>query len=159
MPVSHQRARRPLVLLALLGLTSCRLILGPDDLGEKQRDLDRNRRRWESLGIVSYDYTLRRSCFCATEAIGPVRISVRNGVVTARVYVDTGQPVASVFWDIFPAIDGVFDIVQKAIDREAADLRTSYDSGMYFPNEIVIDYVRNAVDDELTVTATGFALR
>ncbi|NIR80601.1 MAG: hypothetical protein GWO00_20260, partial [Gemmatimonadetes bacterium] len=57
------------------------------------QEIARNRERWSLVGPDSYTYGLERHCFCGALARGPVRVTVVDGEVTARVYVETGEPV------------------------------------------------------------------
>ena len=62
--------RRGLLILCIgVGVGACDpfgLDAGGDD------ELERNRTRWTSLGLSSYEYVVSRSCFCAPSALGPV---------------------------------------------------------------------------------------
>jgi hypothetical protein len=138
--------------LALLATASGCGILDPDD--GARSDLEVNRERWESVRPQSYSMVLRRLCFCIEAAIGPVRISVVGTTATQRVYVDSGEPVPGDLAPHFPTVDGLFDVIKDAMDRDVHQLRVTYDGDTGIPVDIWIDYEANAVDEELGYQVT-----
>ncbi len=126
-------------------------LLGPEGLEELQE----SRRLWQSQGVTDYVYVLRRGCFCTPEAIGPVQITVRGGTVVSRTYVEGGDPVTQ-WLDSWPSIDGLFDLLQRAIDGEADKVDVAYHPQMGYPVSADIDYIEQAIDDELRLTVTSF---
>ncbi len=115
-------------------------------------ELEVNRERWIALGLLDYDLTLVRSCFCLVESIGPVTVRVRNGEVVSQTYTETGMPVPEQHAVFFPAVDGLFDVILEAIEFDADHITVTYDSDTGAPMEIFIDSIEAAVDDELTIT-------
>jgi hypothetical protein len=67
-------------------------------------DLEANRERWIDLGLLDYDLTLLRGCFCPIESIGPVTVRVRNGEIVSQTYTETGMPVPEQHAVFFPAV-------------------------------------------------------
>jgi len=126
--------------------------LGPQDA--QRAELDANRARWSSLGPDSYVYAMQRLCYCAVESIGPVRITVEADTVTERVYVETGQPVPEVARTAFPTVDGLFEILERAMEDGAYEIRVTYDPDLGVPIDFWIDFLENAVDEELGVQVT-----
>ncbi len=53
------------------------------------------------------------------------------------------------------SVDALYDVIQGAVDRDAAVVTVSYDNALHYPTSIQIDYIINAADDELSVTASG----
>jgi hypothetical protein len=78
-----------------------------------------------------------------------VRIEVRDGVVSAATYVDDGSPVGEEYRTDLPTIEDLFEEIQDAIDREAHSLSASYDADRGYPTAVAIDYIENAVDEEM----------
>lgn len=129
----------------------------PLGLGDDGRDrLEENRRRWERNGYASYDLTVRAHCFCGI--VEPVRIEVRDGVRVATILVSSGEPVP-VQADWFPTVPGLFDIVEDAIERDAHALDVRYHDDLGVPMRIEIDYIGNAIDDEVTWTVEALVPR
>jgi hypothetical protein len=139
----------PSVLLAACG------ILGVGEDGNRDL-LERNRRRWAENAPANYHFVFQRVCFCPLEIVSPVEVVVRGGVVVSRTYVQTGQPVTTQHTALFPAIEGVFDVIVDALDRGADRLEVTYDGRYGFPTDATFDYVLNAVDDELAFRVRSF---
>ena len=136
--------------IVVLGGVGCGLS-GPD------RSLDRfteAKRLWDRENPANYAFTVQRLCFCA--AVEPVRIVVVNRLVTSRTVVATQQPLPSSLNDSYPDIPGLFAIVKDAYVRADA-INVSFDGRYGFPSDASIDYVKNAIDDELTLKVTNFA--
>jgi len=133
------------VLAAVVGCNP----FGLDGIG----DLEDARERWRNAGVSSYAYTLTRGCFCPPQRTGPVRISVSAGQVVERVYsdgtaVDPNQ-------DLWPTMDGLFDHAERAL-RDAHEVTIRYDPQLGYPSEISVDWIRDAIDDEETLTVASF---
>lgn len=135
-------------MLMAIGLSGC-LLASSERHDDVQRELNRNRRQWEAQGIEDYRFVARRACYCGQEAVGPVVVEVRDGEIAAQTYQETDQPVTPTYAGLWPTMDGVFDIVQDAIDRDAHQIRVEYDPEHAFPTTISIDYVEQAIDEEL----------
>jgi hypothetical protein len=119
-------------------------------------DLASARARWSSSSITDYEVTVHRSCFCPTEIITPVVVTVRGGTVVDRRYATTNAAVSAQFAQYFPTVDGLFGVVDDAIARHASTLDAHYDTQLGFPALVSIDYVKDATDDELVVEVTSF---
>lgn len=140
---------RLLLLGTLVAGSSCG-ITGNDDA---DADLRRAQTRWTRSGVQDYSIVVQYLCFCAYTR--PVRITVRFGNVVSRVDAETGQPVPEAGNHIRD-VQGLFALVREAIDRDAHRLEASYDATYGFPKEIDIDYIGNAVDDELQIRTSEF---
>ena len=121
---------------------------GPDDL-ESARD------RWEDADIDDYTFTIRRSCFCPPEYIGPYRIMVRAGRITG-VMVD-GRSVSAQQFQV-PTVAALFDQLAEAYSSGAAEVRASYDARIGHPVEIWIDQDRSMADEETGFTISSFVI-
>ena len=99
-------------------------------------------------------FAVERLCFCGAESRGPVRVRVQGMAVVERVYVDTGGPVPGTFAELFPTVDGLFALVRSAIEGGAYEVRVTYHAVLGVPIDVWIDYIENAVDDELGLTVT-----
>ena len=96
------------------------------------------RARWTRVGPASYTYTIARSCECTAESSGPVIVSVRNGVVESRQYAQTGASVASQYATTFPAVEGLFALIDDAIARGTRPLTVVYDPALGYPTRIAL---------------------
>lgn len=137
---------------ALCGATAGCGLFGP---GSQMGQLNEARDRWKSQGFTDYQITVDRSCFCVREATGEVYMVVRNAAVAYRTYVSTGQPVAAQWAELFPDIPGLFRVIEDAI-HDADDLVVRYHPRLGYPESISIDFVVNAIDDEVAYTTVGF---
>lgn len=134
-------------------LASCSALQsGP--LDGAQAELNRQRRQWRAQEIEDYSYTVRRLCFCPESFTDPVEVRVSGGEVVARSYRGSGEAVAGENARFWPPVEGLFEIVQDAIDRDADSLLVDYHPSLGYPISIRIDYEEMAIDEELTVTAS-----
>lgn len=135
---------------ACAALISACSVLNPLDNRAARQELDAAAERWAAAGLDSYTITVERMCYCGQEALGPVDVVVQNGEITARTYRATGEPVREPYAPHFHDVDGLFDLIRDAI-AEADSISADYHARDGFPLEVRIDYMKNAVDDELTV--------
>lgn len=142
--------RRALFVVGFALVAGC----GTTDPGMSDfQELVRNRSRWEQTGPDTYRYAVRRDCFCGEAARGPVRVTVIGGSVPERVYVDSGEAVPAELTALFPTVDGLFDALVDAYERDAFRVDVEYDPGTGVPVSIFMDYQENVADEEL-----GFAV-
>ena len=117
-------------------------------LSDLRREVAENHARWQREGPTTYVYAVEHSCFCPIEAIGPVRVRVEGGSVASRTYAASGDTVGATFAEIFPTVEGLFDVLERAIDRDAADVQVTWDPETGAPLQLSIDYIADAVDEE-----------
>lgn len=136
------------LLLATLSLSACTIITGPDDDWDRdQRDLSRAWRLWSAQGIDDYEFVVRRNCYCAMGGVA-VRVVVQNHVVVAREIDLSGVAVPASMAYLYPSIDGLFGLLQGAIDDRADAVSARYDPSYGFPTDLWIDYDRRTADEE-----------
>ena len=147
-------ARGSLLLSAAVATLS---LAGCDDErpGTQQlRELSSAQARWARVGPDDYRYAVRRRCFCGAEAIGPVRVTVSEGEVAARRYVESGEPVPEALAPLFPTVDGLFQILIEAFEGGAFRIDVVYDPETGVPLDVFIDYEENVADEELGFEVT-----
>lgn len=121
---------------------------------DRPRDqLKRAMAKWAQANLTSYDYVVQRLCFCPS--VSPIRVTVIGGQVVARIDTTTGLPVAPNQASLYPDVAGLFALVEDAYDRADA-INVTFDQAYGFPTSAVIDYVKDAIDDELTLSAADF---
>lgn len=114
----------PFALMALV--TGCSDLTGPGDLTAA-------RRLWESQNISSYEYVLRRLCFCGGPE-GRVIVTVVDDAVVSVVEESSRTPVENVG---YPTIDDLFVVAEIA--RENDRLRAvEYDQDKGYPSLVDI---------------------
>ena len=139
----------PSLLVFLPMLTAC-----SDPHGPEQSDLNANLAVWQSANIEDYQFRFQRLCFCAF--IDPVIIEARGRDVASVVLADSGTAVDTTqLTDYFLTVDGLFEVIQDAIDEEAHSLTVMYHAELGYPTSIDIDYLLNAVDEEVSFRASG----
>jgi hypothetical protein len=138
------------LLAGLLVASGCDTFSDPDDA--LADDLRRAEARWLRASVQDYQVVVRNSCFCGYTR--PVRLTVRSRAVVSKVDAETGE-VAPPFANARD-IPELFDLIREAIARDAYSLDVTYDSEYGYPLQINIDYIGNAVDDELNVSVSEF---
>jgi hypothetical protein len=125
-------------------------------LAGPNRSLDRfneAKALWDRENPANYAVTVQRLCFCVT--VEPVRIVVQNRVVISRTVVATQLPLPANLNDLYPDIPGLFATIKDAYARADA-VTVSFDPRYGFPSDATIDYVKSAIDDELTLKVSDF---
>jgi hypothetical protein len=117
-----------------------------DGTGPRQRltDLDVARQQWKAQNLHTYAFTIQRSCFC-----GPVHrlyVFVLNDTVAGVLDLETAEPVDR---RLGVTVEGLFGIIQSAIDSHARLIRAQYDAAKGFPTEIDYDGAAEIADDEI----------
>jgi hypothetical protein len=120
-------------------------------------ELSRNREKWQAAGIGHYRFDLSVLCFCPFSQQMPLRVEVLDGQVVSMAYND-GTPVTEsdrATFSAYATIDALFAYTGEAL-RNADEMHISYDPTYGFPSQVQIDFVKNAVDDELALRAENF---
>ncbi|OQX12134.1 MAG: hypothetical protein BWK73_15745 [Thiothrix lacustris] len=128
---------------------------------DPQQQLDANRKKWNSLDIQDYSFTLQRNCFCRGDAIRPINIEVRDGSVASATYADTGELLPDDRKTNKQSIynlnaDGVFNLVEQGIKSGADKVDVSYDKQYGLPTSIYIDQSFQMADEEMGYTISNF---
>ncbi|MDX1396471.1 MAG: DUF6174 domain-containing protein [Gemmatimonadota bacterium] len=136
-------------LLALV-VAACSSRLGPetDSLADA-------RARWDAREPVEYSFSFRRGCFCGPDYIREMSVRVRDGQVVSAVYVDGDEPTEPAA-ELVPTIDALLDEIEEAIERDAHELLATYDDEFGYPLEVSIDYILQAVDEEMYFQVRDF---
>jgi hypothetical protein len=124
-------------------------------------ELERNRQAWEGAGVSHYRMDLFLSCFCVFNELMPLAVEVKDGEVVSLADKD-GIPISAndplfEYFNTFATIDRLFAELEGAMgSADAGEITVKYDAALGFPAEASIDYIKEAVDDELYVTVSGF---
>ena len=116
------------------------------------------RRLWEQQGAPDYRIDVRRLCFCGYDVTRSVRVTVRDGVVVDRVYADDGTAIQA-DPSLFPDVAGLFDVIEDAFARGAHSVDVVYDSSLGYPTTIAIDYIEQAIDEEVTFQTENYTVQ
>ena len=112
-----------------------------------ENDLADYRTLWETQRLTDYTFDVRRVCYC--QFVGDVRVTVKDGVITG--VTELASEVAR-DPDTFRTIDGLFDLVQDAYDRDAHEVQVDFNPSRGYPTRIWIDYVEMMMDEEMGFT-------
>lgn len=122
--------------------------MGPD-VGGLVGEVGRQRQMWEARRPEDYVFELERQCFCAEDARGPVRVTVQGSVAVSRIYAGSGLAVTEAFADLFPTVDGLFDVLEDALRRSADRVDVTWDPDSGAPSSFFIDYSVGIADEEV----------
>ena len=126
--------------------------------GGDSGDLESARQQWQEAAISHYRFNLNMVCFCAFAENMPLVIEVQDGNVVSMEYQNGNEidPASLEFFQRYETIDKIFAELEKAKDGEADEVTVSYDDTYGFPEQVDIDFVEEAIDDELVLTISGF---
>jgi hypothetical protein len=96
------------------------------------------RARWADRAPAAYSVTILRTCECLRDMSGPVRVTVRNGVVESRQYLESGAAVAPQYAQLFPAVEGLFSLIDTGIRDDSRPLSAQYDATLGYPIRFAI---------------------
>lgn len=136
---------RPWPLALVLLLVGC-----SSDADDGLRDAEA---RWARSAPEAYALTYTVGCFCAFEGEMPYTVTVENGRPVATVD-HTGKAV----FDRVVTVDSLFAIVREA-RRHADKLDVTFNPRYGYPSSVSIDWIRDAVDDEVGYTVNTFIPR
>lgn len=149
--------KKLLVLITLFALALAACSSGAQASGE-QTEFERNQQKWRDANISHYRFNVHISCFCAFVQDMPLVIEVMDGEVVSMEY-QSGKAIEDMnreLFDKFATIDLIFAEIEADLAGTADKVTVTYDSTYGFPVDIVIDYVEEAIDDELYLTVSGF---
>jgi hypothetical protein len=123
-------------------------------------ELDQNRKKWQDANISHYRFELNVGCFCAFRSQMPATVEVKDGEVVSIIGAD-GNPISisdplNEYVLRYATIDRLFSELESDSIKEADKLTVTYDPTYGFPNEINIDFIELAIDDELYLSASAF---
>jgi hypothetical protein len=139
-----------------LGAVGCDATGPTDDLEGERARLEQARGQWRAQNIVDYQFTFRRNCFCGPDVRDPALVMVRGGTVASVASVATGAPRDPA---LYYTIEELFDLLEDAIDQQAARLSATYHSSLGYPTSAFIDRNEMIADEELGFEATDLQPR
>lgn len=135
---------------------------GSGDNQEESENITRatirsNRELWRSRNLSTYRYTLRINAFLPPDARGPVVINVRDGVAVSVRPASSDTPFDPASFESVNTIDKLFDRLESAADRNAAQQNHVFDPENGHPSSAYIDYDFGLADEEFGFTVTDFS--
>jgi len=132
-----------------LGIVCAACSLSPFE--QQQDDLAVAQARWRTAALLDYSFGFQRVCFCGSSATRPVTITVQQGAWATLTYVDDGASADTSLFRDFLTMDRVFSFLRRALEGHPAAFVGRYDAQLGYPSEVRIDYIANAIDDELGI--------
>ena len=122
------------------------------------RKLEKAKETWQKTKTPDYSFNYRQSCFCAN--FGELTIQVFSDSVYAVLNPETGEDATidlgngeEKLLDVYPSsfltIDELFEKLEEAT-MIADEMEGSYDENRGFPKQVSIDYLKDAIDDEVS---------
>ena len=126
----------------------------PDKLDPKIAEmLKTNWEKWTRQGIDSYQVRFQRSCFCVPDFRRAAVLVVRGGEIASATYADDGTVVEAEFFGRYETVEGLFALIEGAIEQGAARIDVTYDEKYGYPTDLYIDRYETMADEE-----QGFAV-
>mmetsp|Transcript_13744 Transcript_13744/g.33288 ORF Transcript_13744/g.33288 Transcript_13744/m.33288 type:complete len:577 (-) Transcript_13744:92-1822(-) len=124
-------------------------------LSKWQNELEAGKLLWSEQNLKTYNYTYQRFCECPTEYQNAKLVQVVDGNVVAigGDSVQATQRSSSISLEEAPTLDGLFTIIQDAINANAFRVGVDYDPEYGYPTSVVIDYDEMIADEEFIVSA------
>jgi len=125
-------------------------------------EFTQNRDKWKIAEVSHYRYDLFLGCFCAFRNEMPLTVEVKEGEVISITRAD-GTPVTAAdsnleIYHPYLTMDRLFSQLETDLAGGADEVTVTYDSTYGFPNEIAIDQIKAAVDDELSIQISNFTV-
>lgn len=139
----------------ILTVTAFEANPSPGEPGQRQAFADAVV-RWENTGLLDYDYSFTRGCFCPEEFVGPYSVSVRAEEVAGASFRGTDLFDIDIleigrYDEIIKTVPGVFAEIERAL-READSFTAEYHPQLGYPTSVHIDWIANAADEEVNYT-------
>jgi hypothetical protein len=115
---------------------------GPSE--QDERELASAKAAWSAQPLHSYTMVVRPACYCGPESI---RMTVVNGALTSKVFVETGMPVPAALFHQLETVDAMLATLEKALGQDVPEFRATYDA-RGVPLTAYIDWSANAIDEE-----------
>ena len=149
--------KKLILLILAITLSGCTAIA---NAGQPKSEVEQAREKWQAANISHYRYNLSIGCFCVFTQDMPLVIEVKDGQVVSMQYQSGKQVDANLvdYFQRFATIDRLFDdiangfVVKENADTagdKADEVKVTYDETYGFPTQISIDFIKNAMDDEL----------
>lgn len=147
--------RKLLLVLMTLVLAACTAI--GNAMGS-QSEIEQNKEKWQDANISHYRYHLHISCFCAFVENMPLIIEVQDGQVVSMEFQSGNEidPNLLELFDKYATIDHIFAELEADLNGAADKVTIEYDPTYGFPTKADIDFVEEAIDDELYLTLSNF---
>ena len=107
---------------------------------------------WQGQAWTDYSYRLSVLCFCQSVQKAPVKVEANKVVLIEGKPLAPEQQVTG-FGKKQPTINALFVELGQAIE-EADEVTVDYDEETGVPTTISVDWISDAIDDEISYSAT-----
>jgi hypothetical protein len=139
-----------------LALAACSAVAGASG---NQSEIEQNKEKWQDANISHYRYNLHISCFCVFVENMPLVIEVQDGEVVSMEFHNGAEIDPAIRQDLFEkyaTIDRIFAELEADLNGAADKVTVEYDATYGFPTRADIDFIEEAIDDELYLTISDF---
>ena len=156
--------KKLLLLVLAIVLSGCATIA---NASEPKSEVQQAHEKWQSANISHYQFKLFLGCFCVFSQDMPLNIEVKDGQVVSMEYQSGNQidPSLMEYFQRFATVDKLFDEIENSFQIQgnvdtagdkADEVKVTYDETYGFPNQINIDFIKDAIDDELSLQIADF---
>jgi hypothetical protein len=131
--------------IILLLFTSC-------NKAESSDELTLNETKWKKASIREYEFTLRISCFCTPETVGPHKIRVQADTIFSV----NGIPYQRGVSKKLPTLSELFTFIRESDTRNPYKKSVTYQTTFGFPEYIFYDFSEQIADEEILYVVTDF---
>lgn len=153
--------KKSILVFLFIPFISCSLFTNEND-GLEQAVL-----KWEKSKSSDYEFDYNVGCFCVAHTPAKIIVhadtvyQVLDPVTRDSLMIETEgntfQYAGRLFKDSYKTIDELFDVILDARKKNAHKIHAEYNPENGIPESISIDYIKNAVDDEIGYTISGYA--
>jgi uncharacterized protein DUF6174 len=147
--------KKPLLIFLAIVLSACSAF-------QPKSDLDRAQDKWQDASISHYRFNLSVGCFCVYRGEMPLTVEVKDGQIVSIEHQD-GSPVDSAnleYFQRYATVEKIFAEIGNGFkgeaEKEADKVSVEYDETYGFPKQVSVDFIEQAVDDELGLTIDKF---
>ncbi|MEL6615008.1 MAG: DUF6174 domain-containing protein [Bacteroidota bacterium] len=123
----------------------------PEALDIAAEDVADARANWAASGAERYTMVQTRICFCSEDWRGPFDVRVEGGAVVNVEFDGDDVPTERAL-----SIDALLDLLDDALDRNAAIVRAAFDPDLGIPVSVQIDYDVRIADEEVDYTVERY---
>ena len=128
------------------------LLLAACSKAESADELTINEVSWKKANIQSYEFTLRVTCFCTPETVGPHKIRVQADTIVSV----NGLPYLPGVSRKLPTLSELFTFIRESDARNPYKKIITYQPTFGFPEYLFYDFSEQIADEEIAYTVTDF---